>query len=161
MKWLKYLDDHFEEVVCAVFLTLIVAFLGIQVFFRFFLGRAWAWQEELTRFLFVWFNYLGVSLGAKRFGHIRVTTFVNFFPERWRDKVILLADIVWLFFNLAVVVVSFELLKTMLRFPMLSAAMGWNLFWIYLIIPLGFLLTSYRILQGYYRKFRTWSAKRG
>lgn len=161
MNLLKHLDEHLEEYICATFLTLIVALLGIQVFFRFFFGRAWAWQEELTRFLFVWFNYLGVSLGAKRFGHIRITTFVKLFPASWQDKILLLADIVWLFFNLAVVVISFELLKTMQRFPMNSAALGWDLFWVYLIIPLGFLLTSYRILQGYYRKFRTWATSRG
>lgn len=152
--FLRYLDRYFEEYICVFLLALLVSLLGVSVFSRFVLNRAWAWQEELTRIVFVSFIYFGFSLGAMKRGHIRVISFIRFFPEKWREKVILVADIIWIVFNLAVIIISFELLSTMYSFPYRTAAMNINMFWVYLIIPFSFLLTNYRIIQYYYRKYR-------
>jgi len=159
--FLKRLDLYFEEYICVFLLALLVSLLGISVFSRFFLSRAWAWQEELTHITFVLFIYFGLSLGAKKRGHIRVTSFIKLFPENWNDKVILVADAIWLSFNLAVIVISFELLRTMNTFPYYTAAMHLNMFWVYLIIPFSFILTSYRIIQYYYRKIKFKKVKGG
>lgn len=159
--FLRRLDLYFEEYICVFLLALLVSLLGISVFSRFFLSRAWAWQEELTHIAFVLFIYFGLSLGAKKRGHIRVTSFIKLLPENWNDKVILVADAIWLSFNLAVIVISFELLKTMNNFPYYTAAMHLNMFWIYLIIPFSFVLTSYRIIQYYYRKIKFKKVKGG
>ena len=159
--FLRYLNLYFEEYVCVFLLSLLVSLLGISVFSRFFLNRAWAWQEELTHIAFVLFIYFGLSLGAKKRGHIRVTSFVKLFPENWNDKIILVADGIWLAFNLAVIVISFELLKTMSNFPYYTAAMHLNMFWVYLFIPFSFVLTFCRILQYYYEKFKFKKEKKG
>jgi C4-dicarboxylate transporter, DctQ subunit len=153
--FLKHLDRYFEEYICVFLLALLVSLLGISVFSRFILHRAWAWNEELTHIIFVLFIYFGLSLGAMKRGHIRVTTFVKLFPETWHYGIILIADIVWILFNVAVIIISIELLTTMIDFPYFTAAMHLNMFWIYLIIPLSFLLTNYRIIQYYYRKYRS------
>ena len=111
--------------------------------------------------VFVFFIYFGFSLGAMKRGHIRVISFVKLFPEIWRDKIILIADIVWIVFNLTVIIVSIELLTTMYNFPYRSAAMNINMFWVYLIIPFSFFFTNYRIIQYYYRKFKPKTSKKG
>lgn len=158
--FLRHLDRYFEEYICVFLLGLLVSLLGISVFSRFVLHRAWAWNEELTHIAFVLFIYFGLSLGAMKRGHIRVTSFIRFFPEPWREKVILIADIVWILFNIAVIVISFELLKTMYEFTYRTAALNLDMFWIYLIIPVSFFLTNYRIIQYYYRKFRSKKVKK-
>jgi TRAP-type C4-dicarboxylate transport system permease small subunit len=45
------------------------------------------------------------------------------------------------------------MLQTMFQYKHLSAALQWNTAYVYMIIPLAFFLTSFRILQYYYRKF--------
>lgn len=159
--FLKHLDRFFEEYICVFLLALLVSLLGVSVFSRFILNRAWAWNEELTHIAFVLFIYFGLSLGAMKRGHIRVTSFVKLFPEIWREKIILIADIVWAVFNLAVIIMSIELLTTMYDFPYRTAAMNINMFWIYLIIPFSFFLTNYRIIQYYYRKYRSKKIRKG
>lgn len=152
--FLKHIDRYFEEYICVILLVLLVSLLGVSVFSRYVLSRAWAWQEELTRIVFVLFIYFGFSLAAMKRAHIRIISFVRLFPEIWRDKIILIADIVWVVFNLSVIIISIELLTTMHNFPYYSAAMNINMFYIYLFIPLIFALANYRIIQYYYRKFK-------
>lgn len=142
------LDRHFEEAVCAVLLCLLMLLLGLQVVLRFGFGTALTWSEELIRFLFVWFAYLGAVLGAQRGAHIRITSFVALLPgARLRRAILLVADLAWVAFNLAVVMISWRLLETFLRFPQRSAALGVDLFWIYLVVPLSFALMTGRLIQ--------------
>jgi len=129
-------------------------FLGIQVVLRFLFGSALTWSEELIRFLFVWFSYLGAVLGAQRGGHIRITTFVSLVPKKLvRETILLTADIAWISFNLAVVYISYHLLEKFDRFPQQSAALGIDLYWIYIVVPITFSLMTFRIVQW---RFRTW-----
>lgn len=152
VKLLKFVDENFEEIVCSMLLAIIVILLGVQVSLRFLFNTALSWQEELTRILFVWFCYIGVSLGAKRMQHIRVTVFVGFLPDRVRKVTDIIADLVWLFFNVAMVYISVSMLRTMTEFRQLTPAMDIDVFHIYLIIPLAFLITTLRIIQLYVKR---------
>ncbi len=51
------------NMVTAVMLAMVVTIIFIQVIMRYVFGRSLAWSEELTRYIFVWFLYLGVNLG--------------------------------------------------------------------------------------------------
>ena len=102
MTFWKALDEHFEEAACALLLSVIIILLGIQVFLRFVFKDAIGWQEEIIRYCFVWMNYLGVALGAKRLGHIRVTTFLKLFSKKMQERFLVFADLLWVCFNIAV-----------------------------------------------------------
>lgn len=150
-RFVRLLDRHFEEVICATLLGLLVLLLCLQVGLRFLFSVGLAWNEEVERFVFVWLTYLGASLGVQRQGHIRITSFVNLAPEGLpRQLVILLSDLIWLIFSLFIVYLGVELLKTMAHFKHLSPATGINMVWIYAIVPLAFLLMSFRLVQIYY-----------
>ncbi len=152
---LRWLDERLEEVACASLLTLLVLLLCLQVGLRFFADAGLAWNEELERFAFVWFAYLGTSLGVQRRGHIRVGSLINLLPPgRMRSALIVLADLVWLAFNLCVVYLGVQVMRNMARFPQDSPALGWDLMWLYAIVPLSFLLMSLRLIQLYVHEFR-------
>jgi len=149
------IDRHFEEVVCGLLLCALMILLGLQVVLRYGFGMSISWQEEVTRLCFVWFAYLGASLGVQREGHIRVTSFVMLLPEgRLRHAVIILSDLLWLTFNILVVVVAWEFFALSWRFSQASAAIGIDVFWIQLIVPIGFVLMSLRLVQLYARWWR-------
>ena len=154
MKIFKFLDKNFEEVFCALSLATIIVLLGIQVLLRFFFNTAFSWQEELTRILFVWFCYIGVSLGAKKLYHIKVTIFRDLLPKALRPIINVVSDFVWVFFNCYIVYISIEMLSTMRDFPHLSPAMDIDMFYLYLIIPISFTATTLRILQIYYKNIK-------
>ena len=161
-KCLNIFDTYFEEVVAATMLAFLVLLLCLQVFMRFVLHQAFSWNEELSRFVFVWFCYLAGSLGVQRQGHIRVSTFVDMIKNvKIKTIAVVISDAIWLVFNIFVVFLGFELLHLMSRFPNTSPVMGINMVWIYSIVPFSFILMSFRLLQLYYRKIMKFIQNRG
>ncbi len=161
MKILKLLDRHFEEVACSILLVILVGLLGWQVFTRFVLNFSNAWNEEICRFTFIWMVYLGVSLGVKRREHIRIMVFLKLIPRKLHRGIYYIAEIGWLGFCLVVFFLSIDMMKTMFAFKYYSAALQWNMAYIYLIIPFSMLLTSYRIIQCLYLDWKGGSAAAG
>lgn len=148
-------DKWFEEVVCSVLLVILMSVLGVQVFFRYVLYKSLAWNEELARFVFIWIVYLGISLGAKRNEHIRVVIFTKIFPESWRKPLSYITDFGWFAFCVYIFWLGVQMLQTMFHYKHLSAALQWNMAYIYIIIPLSFFLTSFRIAQYYFRRWKS------
>jgi TRAP-type C4-dicarboxylate transport system permease small subunit len=159
MSFWKKIDENFEEVLCAALLSVIVILLGIQISLRFGFKTGIDWAEEIIRYCFVWLNYLGVALGAKKLGHIRITTFINFFSKKIQPVFLIVADFFWIVFNIAVILISFEMIKIMFRFRTVSPTLQINIIWAYLIVPIGFALTTGRVLQANYRLYKRSRAK--
>lgn len=146
--------NDFEKYFCAFIMTVMVICLGAQVFFRFVLDASLTWSEELSRFAFVWVIYLGASLAAKERIHIRVTAPQLLLPAHYRHYATLFADLIWVVFNLFFAYQGIIQMKHMFRYTFISPALQWNTAFIYSIIPLGFLIMTFRIIQGYWREYQ-------
>ena len=146
--------ENFERYFCAFLMSLMVFCLAAQVFFRFVLNASLTWSEELSRFAFVWAVYMGAILGAKERIHIRVTAFQLVLPRGARRYVILLADGIWVTVNLLMAYQGVLQVQHLVRFTFTSPALQWNMALIYAVVPLGFLLMSYRIIEGHWRDYR-------
>jgi TRAP-type C4-dicarboxylate transport system permease small subunit len=146
--------ENFEKYFCAFIMSVMVICLGAQVFFRFVLDAALTWSEEMSRFAFVWVIYLGASMAAMERSHIRVTVPQLLLPSQYRHYATMFADFIWLVFNLFFAYQGALQVKHMLSFTFTSPAMQWNTAFVYAIIPIGFLLMSFRIVQGYWRDYK-------
>ncbi|MDM8167994.1 TRAP transporter small permease [Roseovarius sp.] len=145
--------DRFELVFSNLSLALLVVVLALQVIFRYVFQIGLTWSEEISRFAFVWFVYISASLAAQRGTHIRVTLFVNLIPGG-RNIALLLADAIWIAFNLFVVAAGVMLIQRTLAYPVYSTALFLPLAWLYSVVPLAHALMILRILQrqwGYWR----------
>jgi TRAP-type C4-dicarboxylate transport system permease small subunit len=153
-----YILDNFEKILCAIFTTTLVFCIGLQVFMRYVFQVGVTWSEELSRFAFIWSVYLGTSLAAQKEQHVRVTAQFYLLPERLRPYLWILADAVWIVFNILFTIEGIKLVRHAFKYPEITPSLGWSAAYIYTIIPLGFALMSFRILQVYYRGFRnqTW-----
>jgi TRAP-type C4-dicarboxylate transport system permease small subunit len=146
---IRWLDDKAEEVICVFLLAVLVFLLGLGVTMRFIFSSAFAWQEEVVRFIYVWLSYFGVSLGAKKGAHIRILTFVTLLPPGAKIKIMVVSDVIWVIFNLMVVYISIDLLKLMMQFRTVSPVLEINQAFAYVIIPVSMVLTTLRIVQSY------------
>ena len=77
-KILSAIDKHLEEVLMAVSLLGVVIMMSVHVFFRYVVKAPLTWSEEATRYLFIWFVFLGISYGIENDTHIRVRCFNRF-----------------------------------------------------------------------------------
>lgn len=149
MSILRNIYDNFEEYACSLFVGVMIACLTLQVAMRIFTGSALAWTEELSRYSFLWAVYVGAALAVKRGGHVRITAQFSRLSVKWRLVFRVLGDLIWIGFNIFLVLESVEVIKEGLEFPEISPTLGVVKSWVEMIIPFGFLLMSWRIVEQY------------
>ena len=144
-----------ETVIAFISTSALIALLTYQVFARFVLNRSVSWSEELSRIMFVWVVYASICYTAKLNKHIRLTFILMVLPAWVQKAVLTLADAIWLGMNLLIAYQGVLYIIRLFRFPYISQTLGINLVYAYFIVPIGFLLQSYRIFNGMLKRFRT------
>ena len=69
--------DKLEEISLVIMYSAMVLIIFFQVIMRYVFNNSLSWSEELGKFLFVWLSWVGISIGAKRGEHIKLTMFVD------------------------------------------------------------------------------------
>ena len=159
-KKLLWLYNNFEQVLCGLLLTFLMSLLFTQVISRYFFSRSFAWATELSTFTFLFLVYVAASLGAQKGIHIRVTVQLQLLPEKVRNATLFFTDLIWIVFNCFVIYQGFILVGVrMVQRPLISAVMMWDMRYIFLIIPLTFLLQTFRIIELWYKRFKNINVK--
>lgn len=149
-----WLDVHCEDVLCGMLLVGIMIMLMGQVVVRFVFGHGLTVSEETSRFCFLYLVYFASSLVAMKGAHIRVTAHTQLLPHSFQIVLRLFADLLWIAFNVVVIVQGFKLIVSMGARPMVSGAMLLDLRYVFIAVPLAFSLQSFRIVQRWVRHFR-------
>lgn len=74
--------------------VVLVASLAASIFFRYVVGRALSWPEEISLMIFAWLTLLSGSLGVRDNFHVRLTIISDRLPEvmgLWLQRLVLLA----------------------------------------------------------------------
>jgi len=163
-KVLKILDN-LESYLCQILLVFFVCLLFLQIVLRLVFGlmdtlshyiaffekydlpASLPWGEELSRFAFVWFVYFGATFAARLAAHNRVTFQFKLFPEIVGNISTLLADLIWIAFNTAMVFFSINVIKEGFQYPEYSPTLDWVMAYVFMIFPIAFSLMNIRIIQ--------------
>jgi len=81
-------------VLIVVLAVAMVGSLLLQVVFRFGIGRALSWSDEVALLSFLWVTLLTGSLGVREGFHVRLTLLVDLLPASWRkatERLVLLS----------------------------------------------------------------------
>jgi C4-dicarboxylate transporter DctQ subunit len=149
---LKFIDDKFEEIIGTTVLAVVVTLVFLGVVLRLVFTSGLPWQEELSRFGFVFVCYLGASYGMKSDDHIRITFLADALPKRARKILRVITDIIWIAFNVFVVIVSIDYYLRQKDFLGLSGILKIPLHYVFLTIPVGFAMLTLRLIQQYIQK---------
>ena len=151
MKLLRLLDDKFEEYIMVALTILMTALITLQVVMRYVFNNSLAWTEELSRYVFLWAIWIGASYGVKIKTHVRLTILTSRFGPRGQEVVGVFAYIVWLLFEIFLVVEGFVLVGNIYSSGQTSTALHLPMWIAYASVPVGCLLMTFRLLQnGYY-----------
>jgi C4-dicarboxylate transporter DctQ subunit len=153
--------NNFELYFASALLVVLVTCLGMQVFYRYVLGDAPTWSEELSRMCFVWIVYLGASLAAQQQMHVRVTAQYLMIPERYRIYLWVLADLLWIGCNVLFLVQGVAFVQHTMRFVEMTPTLHISKHYIYMVLPVTSTLLILRILQVYYRIYKENGSIRG
>jgi TRAP-type C4-dicarboxylate transport system permease small subunit len=81
MKKIARILDAFLYYILILGIGAMVFIVFGQIMFR-ILGITVPWTEEITRYIFIWITFLGMSSGFKDGEHTRLALFVNYFPGK-------------------------------------------------------------------------------
>lgn len=149
MAAVRWLDRHFEEMVCCTCLALIAIAVFAQVVARYVFQVALHWTEETAAICMVWAVYMGASLCVRERFHIRILVVVQALPKGFGQSVTIVADLVWAAFCLFMMLVSWRYLTVLWRFPEISPSLGINQFYPQTILVFGYGMMLFRLMQTY------------
>jgi TRAP-type C4-dicarboxylate transport system permease small subunit len=81
---LKNFFDHFEEMMGALVILVMVSLSFINVITRYIIVYPLAFTEEITISMFVWVTMLGVSIAFRNNANLAVTVFYDLVPRSCR-----------------------------------------------------------------------------
>lgn len=152
MKVLKWLDENLEEKIMSTALWGIVVIMGIQIIMRYVFKSSLAWSEEVSRYLFIWMVFVGISYGIKNGSHMRIDMLEHFIPKLSKPLEIL-ADICFIGFSGYMIGPGFTVIKSLIATGQDSPAGEIPMYIVYLGLLVGFFLVFFRIIQKYIMKF--------
>ncbi len=127
------LDRAVETVVaCLMIGTNAVALL--QVFCRYVLNSALSWPEELARFAFVWFVFLGASLVTRRARHITIDMVPRGLPQEGLKIHAMAVRVIQAACATFLVTCGSDLVS---QASYVSPALEWSYAYLYLAVPIG------------------------
>jgi TRAP-type C4-dicarboxylate transport system permease small subunit len=124
----------------------LVILIGMEVFFRYVVGRALSWPEEVLGLIFVWFTLIGVVLLTQSGEHIEFSFLIGRLGPRVGKIFAVFIQAVIAFF--AVLMILYGYSYAILFLSERTPAVGINALWLNLSLPMcGLLILLYSQLN--------------
>lgn len=146
MKVLKWLDENLEKKAMSLFLWAIVIIMFAQVVMRYIFKSSLSWSEEVSRYLFVWMVFMGISYGVKQGSHMRIDLLEYFLPKL-KKGLDLLSTIAFLVFTCIMIKPGINVINAIKASGQNSPAAGVSMEIVYTSLLVGFTLVLIRIIQ--------------
>ncbi|MCK6263409.1 TRAP transporter small permease [Vibrio sp. ZSDE26] len=143
---LKWLDKYFENTIAVILLVIMVASIFLQVVTR-TLDYSVSWTEELARYCFIWLIYIGISFAVAKKSHIKIEALTMLVDNKEKKYLSLFSDLVFFVFSIVILFKSTQMVMNLYYLGQTSPALGLPMWIVYLAGPVGFALTSFRLIQ--------------
>lgn len=86
--------NNIEKYVIITIFTMLLLMMIFGVISRYGLGISVAWIEQMTRLLFVWLSFAGISYGAMKRQHLKVEALAVFLKGKKGAMILLIGDLI-------------------------------------------------------------------
>lgn len=124
------------EIWCALLMVAMALIVLLGVWYRYAVQRALPWYDEFAEFLLVWLTFYGSVLATRRGGHIGFETLLDYAPRGVRRALLVVADLVVLAIQGALVVYGWRLVQAA-SFDTAISLRAVRLSWVYAAIPIS------------------------
>lgn len=145
-----HFDEHVETYLATVALTVFTTLVIFQVIMRYVFNNPSIWSEEIARYALVWFVYLSGSYAVKYQRHVKFNVIVDLIGKKvpLAQRIIqLFIFLLWLAFLIFMLKLSIKMVDRQFITGQLAPASQIPMYLVYLGLPLGLLLMSFRVLQ--------------
>jgi len=127
------------KIVTVLFVLMSIACF-VQILFRYALKLPLPWTEELARFLFVWVVFIGGAVDVKGKVHVGIDNFVEKLKLKPKRMVYTISYMLCIVMSAVISYYGFIVVQRMVG--QASPAMRISMSYVYLAIPLGFLVSA-------------------
>lgn len=146
MGLLKKIDEKFEEVLLGSLLIGISCVIMLQIVLR-LMKMSLPWPEELARYFYVWSVFLSLSYLIRTRTNLRVDLLLNFLPSTLERILEVILQVINALFFGTLFYHSFSVITAVKMSSQTSPALEIPMYLIYMVVPLGFLLSTLRAVQ--------------
>lgn len=157
MKLYKHLDDRIEIYLSASLLIFFSLLCILQVIMRYIFNASLTWSEELSRYAFVWFVYTSAAYAVKYQRHVKFNFLVNLLHKIspvYSQILKIIALLCWISFLIFVDYYSFQTVINQFKMGQVSPANQIPMYIVYLGLPIGALLMTFRVIQHIINGFK-------
>jgi len=147
MKILKWLDNNLEVLICGTLLLMLSVAMMLQVIMRYVLNAALSWPEEFSRYCYIWITFFSISLTIRSGSYFRVTALVDILSRKGRQIAEILVHCINLIFFGACAYYSIDIFTSVFNSTQSSPALRIPIYIIYIALPLGMFLSTFRSIQ--------------
>lgn len=155
---MKFLD-HLEEWMIATLMGVATLIIFVAVLHRYGSGLPipvlqdalikinTSWAQELTIYMFVWMAKFGAAYGVRTGIHVGVDVVINRLDTPWRNKFVMFGLLAGALFTAIVGTLGAKFVWEIGHTDQTSADLEMPMWLVYLAVPLGSYLMSFRFLQ--------------
>ncbi|MBM4763837.1 TRAP transporter small permease [Bacillus sp. B15-48] len=150
-----------EGYVCFILLMAISIVMGMEIVARYVFSNSFRWAGELSRYLFIWFTFVGASYAIIENSHIKIEALKMAFPEKVRPYLEMVGNILWFLFSVFIAYIGFKYSINLLGSNNTSTAMQIPIGIVYISIPIGYTLMAFRLLWLAIKEFKYGTLSKG
>ncbi len=148
MKLLRWADEYIEECLLIVTYTAMLVIATAQVFFRYVVNYSISWSQDLLTYMLIWSVFIGISLAVKKRKHIKVELAFVLLPEKSQFHLKVVSNMAFMLFcGIFSYFSIIKVYKLIFVLPQISESTGISMWMIQVAVPVGFLLSIYRLIQ--------------
>jgi len=133
-----------EYLSVALFMALVLIVFA-NVIMRYVFSAPLFWSDEIARYTFIWFCFLGALIALKRRKHFAIDYFVGLLPSSFGVALAFLADLIVIAILVILVKYGYEV-NVQLSFQ--RSPLGLPIYYVYFALPLvGALMTVVALLE--------------
>lgn len=146
--------DRLEEGAISFLLAVMTLITFVQVILRYVFNSSILWGIEASTYVFGWLVLIGISYGVKAGSHIGVDALVNLLPTRGKQAAGVIAGLLCIMYATFMLVGSWNYFETVYEIGITGDDIPIQRWIMIVVLPFGFLLLLYRLIQMTWRILR-------
>ncbi|NAW88790.1 TRAP transporter small permease [Photobacterium halotolerans] len=123
----------------------------VNVVARFGFGQGLFFSGEINRILIILITFAGIGYAARHGRHIRMSAVYDMLPFKGRKIIMILISVITAAIMFLLAYFSYQYVLSVFERGRILPALGFEIWWIYIWVPLGFAVTGVQYLLTAYK----------